>query len=361
MAILDLIEHPDESSDEIVHRVPENGSGEFRLGSQLVVRESQQAVFFRHGKALDVFGPGRHTISTNNIPLLTGLIGIPFGGDSPFRAEVYFVSMREFTDMKWGTQQSLVYRDTDFGMVRLRAFGTYSMRVADPQLFVVQVVGTRGAYSTAAIDDFLKGVIISEFNDLLGETQTSLLDLPRMTNELATTARNALTDDFTRLGLSLTTFQIGAISPPEEVQQRIDERSGMAALGDMRTYTQYKTAQAIGDAANNPGSGGDVAGAGVGFGAGMGMGQAMGQAMRDAFAPTPAPQSPPSETPLAAGSPAAATITCPNCQAQIPAGSKFCPNCGTDLSPATVICPKCGQENPAGAKFCTNCGTALST
>jgi membrane protease subunit (stomatin/prohibitin family) len=360
MAILDLIEHPDESSDEIVHRVPENGSGEFRLGSQLVVRESQQAVFFRDGKALDTFGPGRHTISTNNIPLLTGLLGIPFGGDSPFRAEVYFVSMREFTDMKWGTQQPLVYRDTDFGMVRLRAFGTYSLRVADPQLFVVQVVGARGAYSTAAIDDFLKGVIISEFNDLLGETQTSLLDLPRMTNELATTARNALADDFARLGLALTTFQIGAISPPEEVQQRIDERSGMAALGDMRTYTQYKTAQAIGVAANNPGSGGDVAGAGVGFGAGIGMGQAMGQAMRDAYAPAPAGAAP-SDTPLAAGSAATASMTCPNCQATIPAGSKFCPNCGTNLQPPTTACPKCGEENPTGAKFCTNCGTALPT
>src|SRR5215210_5862161 len=136
MAILDLIEHPDEYADEIVHREPESGSGEFRLGSQLVVRESQRAVFFRDGKALDVFGPGRHTISTNNIPLLTGLLGIPFGGKSPFTAEVYFVAMREFTGMKWGTPQPLVFRDQDFGMVRLRAFGTYSIRVADPQLFV---------------------------------------------------------------------------------------------------------------------------------------------------------------------------------------------------------------------------------
>jgi membrane protease subunit (stomatin/prohibitin family) len=145
MAILDLIEYPNERGDEIVHRIPESGSGEFRLGSQLVVRESQRAVFFRDGKALDVFGPGRHTISTNNIPLLTGLLGLPFGGDSPFRAEVYFVSMREFTDMKWGSQQPLAYRDTELGMVRLRAFGTYSMKVADPQVFVNEIVGTRGS------------------------------------------------------------------------------------------------------------------------------------------------------------------------------------------------------------------------
>src|SRR5829696_6011961 len=136
MALLDVIEFLDPSGQQIVHRVPETGSGEFRLGSQLIVRESQRAVFFRDGKALDVFGPGRHTLSTNNIPLLTGLLGLPFGGESPFKAEVFFVSMREFTDMKWGSAQPLVYRDTEFGMIRLRAFGTYSIRVADPQLLV---------------------------------------------------------------------------------------------------------------------------------------------------------------------------------------------------------------------------------
>src|SRR5215210_1063723 len=159
MAILDLIEHPDEYADEIVHRVPESGSGEFRLGSQLVVGESQRSIFFRDGKALDVFGPGRHTLSTNNIPLLTGLLGLPFGGRSPFTAEVYFVSMREFTDMKWGTAQPVVYRDSELGMVRLRAFGTYSMRVDDPQLFVNQVVGSRGRYATGQIEEFLRSIV----------------------------------------------------------------------------------------------------------------------------------------------------------------------------------------------------------
>ena len=245
----------------------------------------------RDGKALDVFGPGRHTISTNNIPLLTGLIGLPFGGDSPFTAEVYFVSMREFTNLKWGTPQPLVYRDPDFGMVRLRAFGTYSMRVADPQLFVAQVVGSRGAYTTASIDEFLRSIIVSEINDMLGEAKTPLLDLPGLTRELADTARNALTDDFQRLGLQLTSFQIGAITPPEEVQRRIDERSGMAAIGDMRTYTQFQAAQALRDAAQNPGSGGELTGAGVGFGAGATLGGAMGQALRDAMSPS-TPQEP---------------------------------------------------------------------
>ena len=357
MAIIDLIEYPNEYADELVHRVPEHDSGEFRLGSQLVVRESQRAIFVRDGKALDVFGPGRHTLSTNNIPLLTGLLGLPFGGKSPFRAEVYFVSMREFTDMKWGTAQPLVYRDTELGMIRLRAFGTYSMRVADPQLFVNQIVGTRGAYSTNAIDEFLRSIVINEFNDLLGSIQTSILDIQGMTGELATTARNALGDDFQRLGLELTSFQISAITPPEEVQQRIDERSGMAALGDMRSYMQYRTAQAIGDAANNPGAGGDAAATGVGLGAGIGMGQAMAQSMRDAFT-EPGAQAQPT---AAAAAAATATTPCPNCQAAVPTGAKFCPNCGQQLQAGPVTCPKCGTENVAGAKFCTNCGTTLTT
>jgi membrane protease subunit (stomatin/prohibitin family) len=349
MAILDLIEYPNERGGELVHRVPESGSGEFRLGSQLVVRESQRAVFFRDGKALDVFGPGRHTISTNNIPLLTGLLGLPFGGDSPFRAEVYFVSMREFTDMKWGSQQPLVYRDTELGMVRLRAFGTYSMKVADPQVFVNEIVGTRGSYQTSAIEDFLRSIILNEFNDMLGDLQTSILDIQRMTREIADGTRAALADDFTRIGLDLITFQISAITPPEEVQARIDERSGMGAIGDMGAYTQYKTAQAIGDAARNEGGGGDATSTGVGLGAGLGIGQAMAGAIGGAYNQSQqGQQQQPQQQ---------ATQQCPNCNATIPANSKFCPECGTNL--ADKACPECGTANAPNAKFCTNCGTKL--
>jgi membrane protease subunit (stomatin/prohibitin family) len=298
--VIDLIQHPNEYSDEIVHRVPENGSGEFRLGSQLVVRESQRAVFFRDGKALDVFGPGRHTISTNNIPFLTGLIGTLTGGTSMFTAEVYFVSMREFTDMKWGTAQPVAYRDADLGMVRLRAFGTYSMRVDDPQLFVNQIVGSRGAYATGQIDDFLKSIIINEFNDLIGDTKTPLLDLGGLTNELAQSMQAALADDFKRLGLQLTSFQVGAITPPEEVQKAIDQRSSMGAIGDMGAFTQYQAAQALRDAANNPGGAGDTAATGVGLGAGVALGQTMAQSMQGATArpaqPAAAPASSTADT-----------------------------------------------------------------
>jgi len=279
MAVLDLIEYPNEASNELVHRVPEGGSGEFRLGSQLVVRESQQAVFYRDGKALDVFSAGRHTISTNNLPFLSGLIGLPFGGKSPFTAEVYFVSMREFTDLKWGSAQPLVYRDTELGMVRLRAFGTYSLRVRDPQVLVNQFVGNRGSYTTTAVEDFLRSIILSEFNEILGAVQTSILDIQGLTKQISDGSRAALADDFARIGLELTSFQISAITPPEEVQARIDERSGMSVLGNLDDYTKFRTAQAIGDAARNPGGAGDAASTGVGLGAGLGMGQAMAGAI----------------------------------------------------------------------------------
>jgi membrane protease subunit (stomatin/prohibitin family) len=346
MAIIDVIEHPDSRSDEIVYRVPQQGSGEFKFGSQLIVREGQAAVFFRDGKALDVFGPGRYTLSTNNLPLLTGLMGIPFGGRTPFTAEVYFVSMREFTDLKWGTAQPVVFRDKEFGMVRLRAFGTYSMRVADPQLVVQQLVGSRGLYTTGLIEDFLRGVIVNEFNDLLGSVEISLLDLPGQSNELSAAMRNALADDFRRLGFDLTSFQIVAITPPDEVQRSIDARTEMAVLGDTGRYMQFEAAKALGgQQGETPAL--DTAQTGLELGAGLGIGQAMANTMRETL-----------------GQPArleqAGTVECPHCHARVPAGSRFCPNCGQSLQSESVVCPKCGTTNPADAKFCTNCGEKLS-
>jgi membrane protease subunit (stomatin/prohibitin family) len=331
VAVLDLIQYPDPMPDEIVHRIPEQGAGEFRLGSQLVVREAQQAVFVRDGKALDLFGAGRHTISTNNIPMLGGLIGLPFGGDSPFTAEVYFVQMRDFLDLKWGTPQPVVYRDKDFGMIRLRAHGTYAVRVDDPQLFVNQIVGTRGGYSVGDLDNYLRTIIINQFNDLLGNANTSLLDIQGMTLALAQTAQNALGASFQHLGLRLVGFQIGAIVPPDEVAAKIDERSGMGAIGDMSAYTQYQAAQAMRDAAQNEGGG--AAATGVGFGAGMAMGQAMANAVSNANNPDaqkgPTPDAPAVATP--APTPGGASF-CTQCGKPIPEGAKFCPACGTPVS-----------------------------
>jgi membrane protease subunit (stomatin/prohibitin family) len=289
MAILDVIEFLDPTGRQIVHRVPEGGSGEFRLGSQLVVRESQAAVFFRDGKALDVFGPGRHTLSTMNIPLLTNLISIPFGGTSPFRAEVYFVNLADLIDMKWGTMEPVTFRDSEFGMVRLRAFGTYAMAVADPQLFVNKIVGTQGLYETGQIEDYLRNIIVSRFNDIMGETMTTLLDLPSKYNEVGAGLRAGVADDFANLGLNLKALYVTSVTPPEEVAKRIDERTGMGVIGNMGQYIQYQTAQAIGGVGEGAaqGGGGDAAGAagvGAGLGAGMGIGAGMAQIISQGIA-----------------------------------------------------------------------------
>lgn len=354
MAIIDLIEYVDEPRDEMAHRVPEYGSGEFRLGSQCVVRESQRAIFVRDGKALDILPPGRHTLSTANIPLLAGLIGLPFGSRSPFRAEVYYVNVREFTDMKWGTPQPVLFRDTEFGMIQIRAHGTYSMRVKDPQLFLTQIVGTRSTYTTNDMEGFLRSIIINEFNDMLGETLTSLLDLQGMTMDLATAALHALADDFDRLGLELRSFQIGAVTPPDAVQDAINQRTSMGVLGDMRTFTQYQAAQAIGNLGEGGGEGGGSLAEGAGLGAGFGLGAAMADALRGSMAgSTPAPQQPASSAPVTGNK------FCPNCGQPVPPDAKFCPNCGFNVAGQNA-CPKCGTVNAAGAKFCQNCGTPLS-
>ena len=338
--IFDIIEFFDETGRQMVHRLPEHGSGDFRLGSQLIVRESQAAVFFRDGKALDTFGPGRHTISTANIPLLTGLISIPFSGETPFKAEVYFVNLREFLEQKWGTPEAITLRDSELGMVRLRAFGTYSMQVSEPQLFVNKVVGTQGLYETSQIQGFLRGIIIAKLTDLLGELKKSLFDLPSLYDEIGAGAKAKVQDDFNALGIALKTLYVTSISPTEETAKAIDERASMGAIGNMQAYLQFKTARAMTEAAGAPGG---IAGAGVGLGAGVGMGAAMAQMMAQSMQPGAQ----------------AATMMCPSCSTQIPAGSKFCPQCGAKIG-GEMICPNCKTDVPADSKFCPNCGTKIA-
>jgi excisionase family DNA binding protein len=279
--IIDVIEAPDQRRDEMVVRVPEAGSGDFRLGSAVNVRESQAAVFYRDGKAMDVFEAGRHHITTANLPLLSSLLRLGTGGRDIFTAEVYFVNLVEFTDWKWGTPEPITLRDADFGIVRLRAFGNYSVQISDPQLFVTKVVGTGGVYRTSEIQDFLRGMIIARFTDMLGEAKIPALDLPAMQDEIGAAVRAKLGDEFDAFGLILKTFFLQNISMPEEVQKAIDQRASMGAIGDMQKFTQYQAAQALRDAAQQEGGG--LTGAGVGLGAGAGLGAVMGQAMGQAM------------------------------------------------------------------------------
>jgi membrane protease subunit (stomatin/prohibitin family) len=339
--IFDIIEWFDPSGREMVHRVPEQGSGDFRIGSQLIVREAQAAVFYRDGKALDTFGPGRHTIATANIPLLVNLIGVAFSGETPFKAEVYYVNMREFLDQKWGTPEPIALKDAELGMVRLRAFGTYSMQVKEPHLFVVKIVGTQGLYDTSDIEDFLRSIIISNMADLLGETKKSLFELPSMYNEIAAGTKAQVQDDFEALGITLKSLYVSNISATEETVKAIDERAAMGAIGNMQAYLQFKAARALEEAARAPEGAGGLAQAGMGLGAGVGMGAMMAGMMTQA---------------MQAG--AQPTMLCPGCSAQIPANSKFCPKCGAKIGEA-MICANCKADVPAGSRFCPNCGSKI--
>ena len=273
--IFDVVQAPDQALNEMVYRLPETGSGDFRIGSQVVVRENQTAVFFRDGKALDTFGPGRHTISTLNIPLLVNLLSLLTRGQTPFTAEVYFVNMRDFLNLKWGTPEPIALRDKDLGMARLRAYGQYSMAIQDPQMFVAKIVGTQGLYQTNQIEDYLRGIVVSRLTDLLGETKAGLFDLPALFDEMSAAVRTKVTDDFASLGILLKQMFIQSISPTPETQKAIDERASMGAIGDMQRYLQFKAARAMGDAAAAGGEAGGVTSAGVGLGAGLGVGAGM--------------------------------------------------------------------------------------
>lgn len=275
--IFDVVEYTDEMRDEIVHRFPETGAGDFRIGSQVIVRESQNAVFFRDGKALDTFSAGRHTITTANVPLLIDLIGKAFNDRSPFTAEVYFVSMREFADQKWGTPQPILVRNPGMGLgvALLQGYGTYSFQVSDPQQFVTQIVGATGAYATRDIQNRLRSMLLSKLQDLLGETTEakSVPELIALVEEMGAAVRAKAQDDFKAIGLTLKAFYIESLKPSDK---SAEELRAMGML-DMTTYTQLQAADAMRDAAQNPSGG---AGLTAGIGAGMGIGGAITDAIK---------------------------------------------------------------------------------
>ena len=277
--IFDVVEYASEMQDELVHRFPEKGIADLRIGSQVIVRESQKAIFFRDGKALDVFGPGRHTIATANIPLLVNLIGKAFNNRTPFTAEVYYVSMKEFADRKWGTPQPIIVRNpgVGLGIALLQGFGSYSYEVSDAQQFVTQLVGAQGVYKTSEIENRLRTMLLSKLQDLLGETTStkSVLDLIGLTEELGSGVRAKAQDDFKAIGLTLKSFYIGNLKPSDK---SAEELRAMGML-DMTTYTQLQAADALRDAAQNPSGG---AGLTAGIGAGMGIGNVLSDSLKGA-------------------------------------------------------------------------------
>jgi membrane protease subunit (stomatin/prohibitin family) len=343
---IEVIEWLDDSGNTLVYRFPVQGQ-EIKNGARLTVRESQAAVFVHQGQIADVFGPGLHTIDGGNTPILSKLGAWMHGFNSPFKAEVYFVNTKQFTDLKWGTSNPVMMRDTDFGMVRLRAFGIYSIRVSDPQAFIKEIAGTNGHFVTEDIEGQLKRTLVSGFSDGLAESKIAALDLASNYDELGKFTRSKLADDFKGYGLELTKFVIENISLPAEVEAAMDKRTSMGVIGDVGRYAQFQAADAMRDAAQNTGGGGAATGAGLG--AGFAIGNAMAGAMSNAMNQSKSEASGANKT------------ACPKCAAGNLASAKFCNECGAKMetTPQAVPCAKCGAQVQSGSKFCNECGTKV--
>jgi membrane protease subunit (stomatin/prohibitin family) len=337
---IDVIEWKDDTQNTMVHRYDMNGK-EVMMGAQLTVRESQVAVFVNEGQLADIFQPGRYELTTNNMPIMTALKSWKFGFNSPFKSDVYFINTKQFLDRKWGTSNPVMMRDTEFGMIRIRAFGVFAFRVKDPEVFLKEVFGTNGMFTAEDVEGQIKRTLISGLSDAIAESKIPALDLAANYQELSAFVQKALNPQVETLGLTLTSLIIENISLPEDVEKALDKRTSMGIAGDLNKYAQYQAAEAMREAANNQGGG--MAGMGVGMGAGAAMGQMFAQSMNAANQQQPA-------------QPAAATVPCVNCGKPISPAVKFCPECGASQVPQEKKCSNCGAKLEPGAKFCPECG-----
>ena len=316
---IDVIEWKDSSPNTMVYRY-DRGGKEIMMGAQLTVRESQVAIMVNEGRIADVFQPGRYELSTQNMPVMTLLQSWKYGFNSPFKAEVYFINTRQFLDQKWGTSSPVMMRDSEFGMIRLRAHGAYSFRVSDPKVFLKEVFGTAAYMTTEGVTGQLKRILVSGFSDAVAQSKIPALDLAANYDELGEFALKTLAPRIESLGLKLESFVIENISLPDQVEQAMDQHTSMNVVGDLQQYAQYQAATAIHDAANNQNGA-------AGMGAGMGAGAMLGQMISQAFqqAPAAAPQAQQSAPVEYTGE----TKYCCECGQKIPRSAKFCPECGT--------------------------------
>ena len=340
--LLKVIEWNDNTTDTIVYRYPNTDRKEIMNGCQLVVRPSQVAILVSSGKVADVYTEGTHKLTTGNMPILTTLMGWKYGFDSPFKAEVYYVNTKQFVNQKWGTATKITLRDQDFGLVRVGARGVYSYKVEDVVTFMKEIFGTNKDYSTSSLAEYFKSIVVSGFSDAFGEAKIPVLDISAKYREISDIIKQELSEDFKKIGIELVNFVLENVSLPEEVEKAIDQRSSLGALkGNLNEFTQYQTAQAIKDAANNPNGG--VAGAGVGIGAGFMMGNTMINSINQGQANTNTNNN---------------VLKCNKCGNQLLDGAKFCSECGSPVQ-VNKFCSNCGNKVTSDSKFCPNCGKSL--
>ena len=350
--LLKVIEWEDNSRDTLVYRYPLTDRDEIMNSSTLVVRPSQVALFIHKGEIADIFAAGTYKLSTENIPIITKLLALPTGFNSPIKAEIYFVNTKQFASNKWGTQNPIMMRDVDFGNVRLRGFGIYSFKVDDAKLFMKEMFGTNQVYKVNDVVDYLKPLVIAGVTDAIAESKISALDLAANYNEFGETVIKCAQPQFEKVGLKLTNFVIENLSLPEDVEKALDERTKLGVLEDkMGTYTQKKAADALGDAAKNT-SGGNLAGLGIGLGAGS----AVGGLFANSLNTVNVPKAENLAQKASANSQVkdSGKVPCISCGEMIDAGSKFCSYCG--VKQEAKFCSECGTKLDASAKFCPNCG-----
>lgn len=343
---LKILEWEDSSTNTLVHKFPMDGRKIF-YGSKLTVRESQAAVFLNKGEIADVFEPGMYSLKTSTLPVLSSLLGWPYGFKSPFFADVYFVNTKQFTNQKWGTTNPITMRDKDFGTVRIRAYGSYAFKVSDPAVFLKEIFGTTNSYKTEDITNYLRSMLVSAISDTIAESKISALDLACNLLEFNKVVKENVKSHFEAIGLSVTNCIIENISFPEAIEKAIDARSSVGVLGDkMDAYVKYQSAEAMVDAANNPG----VSGLGTQLGAGMALGTMLKENLTT---PTKPKEEPKQTTPLQ-------SKKCPKCGAANRPTAKFCAECGTKfVAKSESFCPECGIKVSNNAKFCPECGTKI--
>lgn len=338
MGILKIIEWKDESKNQIVYKI--NCAKDYiNRGSKVIVRESQACIFSDKGRMADVFLPGTYSLDTNNIPIITKLLSWKYGFESPFKSDVFFVNTKQFANNRWGTINPIIVRDSDFGNVRIRGYGTYSFRVKDPYKFMCELSGTNSSYKTEDIQDWLRSIVVTGVTDAIGESKTPILDMAADLLELGETVKNTMQEDLDKIGIELVKFNFENFSLPENLEKALDKQTEMNIMRkNMDVYTQMAQADALKEAAKNPGMAGSMMGAGIGLGMGANMGKAFSDMSQDI------------------GKPQEEQVKCSKCGTMMKKSAKFCPECGT---PNGIACPKCGAIQKEGAKFCSECGASL--